>query len=75
MPESVQTCFELSIHFSIFSRELFLVAVHGWFAYRQNAWKDWTLSHSYIPPIFFLENPFPKCQKFPIHEFFRSDVL
>ena len=29
--ESVQSCFELSIHFPvIFSRELFLVAVHGW---------------------------------------------
>ena len=30
--------------------------------------------HSYIPPIFFLKS-FPYCQKFPIHEFFRSDVL
>ena len=28
MPESVQSCFELSIHFPVFfSRELFLVAV------------------------------------------------
>ena len=36
VPESVQSCFELSIHLSVFfSRELFLVAVHGWFAYRQ----------------------------------------
>ena len=36
MPESVQSCFELSIHLSVFfSRELFLVAVHGWFACRQ----------------------------------------
>ena len=33
MPESVQSCFELSIHFPVFfSCELFLVAVCGWFA-------------------------------------------
>ena len=33
MLESSQSCFELSIRFPIFfSRELFLVAVHGWFA-------------------------------------------
>ena len=33
MPEIVQSCFELSIHFPVFfSSELFLVAVHGWFA-------------------------------------------
>ena len=37
MPESVQSCFELSIHFPVFFfRELFLVAVHGWFAIRTN---------------------------------------
>ena len=31
--ESVQSCFELSMHLSVFfSGELFLVAVHGWFA-------------------------------------------
>ena len=36
MPESVQSCFELSIHFPVFfSRELFLVAVHGWFALQE----------------------------------------
>ena len=40
MPESVQSCFELSIHFPVFfSRELFLVAVHGWFAMQTNVWK------------------------------------
>ena len=39
MPESVQSCFELSIHLSVFfSRELFLVAVHGWFALQTNVW-------------------------------------
>ena len=30
--------------------------------------------HNYIPPIFFLKS-FSWYQKFPIHEFFRSDVL
>ena len=40
MPESVQSWFELSIHFPVFfSRELFLVAVHGWFAIQTNEWK------------------------------------
>ena len=40
MPESVHSCFELSIHFPVFfSRELFLVAVHGWFALQTNVWK------------------------------------
>ena len=80
MPESVQSCFELSIHFPIFffSRELFLVAVTAVSLYRQMYGKFKTrvdaFWHSYIPPIFFL-NSFSKCQKFPIREFFRSDVL
>ena len=40
MPESVQSCFELSIHFPVFFfRELFLVAVHSWFAIQTNVWK------------------------------------
>ena len=40
MPESVQSCFELSIHFPVFfPLELFLVAVHGWFALQTNVWK------------------------------------
>ena len=30
----------ISIHFPVFfSRELFLVAVHGWFAIQTNVWK------------------------------------
>ena len=35
------SCFELSILliFVIFSRELFLAAVHGWFAIQTNVWK------------------------------------
>ena len=40
MPESVQWRFELSIHFPVFfSREQFLVAVHGSLALQTNAWK------------------------------------
>ena len=40
MPESAQSCFALSIHFPVFfSRELFLVAVHGWGAIQTNVWK------------------------------------
>ena len=39
VPESVQSCFELSIHFPVFfPRELLLVAVHGWFAMQTNVW-------------------------------------
>ena len=66
MPESVQSCFELSIHFPIFfSRELFLVAVHGWFGNVKTQLD--AFQHSYIPQLFSV--------KFPIHGFFRSDVL
>ena len=37
MPDSVQSCFELAIHFPVFFfRELFLAAVHGWFAKQTN---------------------------------------
>ena len=40
MPESVQSCFQLSIPFPVFfSRELCLVAVHGWFALQTNVQK------------------------------------
>ena len=36
MPESVQSCFELSIHFPVFfSPRAMFRAVHGWFANRQ----------------------------------------
>ena len=79
MPESVQSCFELSIHFPVFffPRAIFR-AVHGWFANRQMYGKFKTrldaFWHSYIRPIFFLKS-FSYCQKFPIHDFFRSDVL
>ena len=40
VPESVHSCFELSIHLPVFfSREPFLVGVHGWFAIQTNVWK------------------------------------
>ena len=50
MPESAQSCFELSIHLSVFffSRELFLVAVHGRFAIQINA--DY-LDHLALVPL------------------------
>ena len=58
--------------------KLFLVAVTAVSLYRQMYGKFKTrldaFWHSYIPLIFFL-NSFSLCQKFPIHEFFRSDVL
>ena len=62
MPESVQSCFELFIHFPVFffSCELFIVLqftagslyrqMYGKFKTRLDAF--W---HSYIPPIFFLK--------------------
>ena len=39
MTESVQSCFELSIHFPVFFPANYgLVAVHGWFAIEINVW-------------------------------------
>ena len=40
MPESVQSCFELSIHFPVFffPRAIF-TAVHGWFVIQTNVWE------------------------------------
>ena len=60
MPESVQSCFELSIHLSVFfSRELFLVAVHGWFAIQTNVWKIQNTTGRFLaqlhPSNFFLK--------------------
>ena len=79
MTESVQSCFELSIHLSVkgTSRELLLKIVRGK-KYREMYGKFKTrldaFCHSYIPPILFLKS-FSWCQKFLILEFFRSDVL
>ena len=62
MQESVQSCFELSIHFSVFfSRELFLEAVHGWFGIEkcmENSKRDWTLSGTATSFQFFLKKIF-----------------
>ena len=79
MSESVQSCFDLSIHLSVLrtSRELLLKIVrgkkyremYGKFKIRLDAF-----CHSYIPAILFLKS-FSWCKKFPIHEFFGSDVL
>ena len=58
MPESVQSCFELSIHFPVFfSREIFLVAVHGWFALQTNVWKvhsKFKEIYCLVPQLYFL---------------------
>ena len=64
MPESVQSCFEFSTHFPVFFyRELFLVAVHGWFAIQTNVWKiQNTTGRSLVqlyPSDFFLKILFP----------------
>ena len=59
VPESVQR-FELSIHLSVFfSRKLFLVAVHGWFAIQTNIWKIQNTTGRFLaqlhPSNFFLK--------------------
>ena len=77
MPESVQSYFELSIHFPVFfSRELFLeqfTAGSLTDKCMKSSKHDWTLSGTATSLQFsFL---FSYCQKFPIHEFFRTDVL
>ena len=70
MPESAQSCFELSIHFPVFfSRELFLVAVHDWFRYTDKCMEssklDWTLSGTATSlQFFFLSAVF--CKLFDI---------
>ena len=63
MPESVQSCFELSIHFLVFfSRELFLEQFAADSLYRQMYGKFKTgldaFWHSYIPLNFFLKISF-----------------
>ena len=63
MIESVQSCFELSIHFPVFfSRELFLIAVHGWFVIQTNVLKVQNTSGRFLSqlhPSNFFFNPFP----------------
>ena len=61
MLESVQSCFELSILFSVFfvPREPFLVPVHGWFAKQTNVWKVQNTTGRFLaqlhPSNFFLK--------------------
>ena len=74
MPESVQLCFELSIHFPVFfSRELFLVAVHGWFAIQTNVWKIQNTTGLFLallhPSNFFSLNRFPTAKSFQFMNF------
>ena len=58
MPESVQSCFELSIHFPVFFPANYgLVAVHGWFAIEINVWMYSGLKHlKIITAIFKIES-------------------
>ena len=52
MPESVQTCFELFIYFPVvFSCELFLAAVHGWFAIQTNVWKSQNATRCFLAQL------------------------
>ena len=74
MPENVQSCFELPIHFPVFfSRELFLVAVHGWFALQTNVWKVQNTTGCFLaqlhPSNFFSYNPFPSAKSFRFMNF------
>ena len=75
VPESVQSCFELSIHLSVkrTSRELLLKIVRG----KKNTGKclessklsgTATFLHFLLKILFLMPED-------PIHEFFRSDVL
>ena len=80
MPESFQSCFDFSIHLSVkrTSRELLLKIVRGE-KNTGNCMKSskhyWMLSGTATSLQFFFLKSFSYCQKFPIHEFFRSDVL
>ena len=80
MPESVRSCFELSIHLSVklTSRELLLKIVRG----KKNTGKcmeslkhNCTLSGTATSLQFFFLKILFLVPKFPIHEFFTSDVL
>ena len=69
-----QLCFELSIHFPVFFfRELFLVAVHDWFAIQTNVWKIQNTTGRFLaqlhPSNFFSFNPFPSAKSFQFMNF------
>ena len=73
MPESVQSCFELSIHFPVFfSREQFLVAVHGWFAIQTNVWKVQNTTGRFLAQLH-PSNFFPSAKSFQFMNF--SDAM
>ena len=59
--------------FSFFSRELFLVAVHGWFAIQINVWKVQNTTGRFLSQlrtsIFFSSNPFPSAKSFQFMTF------
>ena len=63
----------------IFSRELFFSSSLRLVRYTdkcmENSKHDWTLSGTATSLQSFFLKCFSQCQKFPIHEFFRSDVL
>ena len=64
MTESVQSCFELSMHFPVFfPREVFSEAVHGWFAIQGNVWK--------VPP-FVLRASFSDLHRNLMNDMFSS---
>ena len=74
VPERVQLCFELSMHFPVFfSRKLFLVAVHGWFAIQTNVWRIQSTTGRFLaqlnPSNFFSSNPFPSAKSFQFMNF------
>ena len=51
------SCFELSMHFPVFFfifffyRELFLAAVHGWFAIQTNVWKCQNVTRCFLTQL------------------------
>ena len=78
MPESVQSCFKLSVHLSV-SKPAVNCSKNS--SQEKNTGKcvesskhDWTLSCTATSLKFFFLISFSYYQKFPIHEFFRSDV-
>ena len=69
MPESVQSCFELSIHFPVFFPANYgLVAVHGWFAMEINVWMYLGLKNLKIITYSNFHNRKPRLHFFCSHD-------
>ena len=74
MPESVQSCFELSIQFPVFffPRGIFR-AVHGWFALQTNVWKVQNTTGRFLahvnPSDFFFLKSFSGAKSFQFINF------